>query len=68
MKKYLHFKQIKTLNLNINKASFNLKVIYNNRQRVSKKIIKLFKNIDVNKSKLKEKTMLEIFNEKYFLN
>lgn len=63
----LHFKTFKTLNLNINKASFKLKVVYPYTQKTPKNILKLFKTIDVNQPEVKEKTMLEIFEEKFIL-
>ncbi len=65
MRHLIHLRQYRVTNFNINKASFNLKVIYKFQQRVAKRIVKLFKKIDVKKEKKKEKTGLEIFYEKY---
>jgi len=67
MKLKFHLKQFTTLNLNINKASFNLKVIYKSRQKSPKRITRIFRTIDVNQPEVKVKTMVEVFSEKYIL-
>lgn len=67
MKLKFHLKQFTTLNLNINKASFNLKVIYESRQKSPKRITRIFRAIDVNQPEVKVKTMVEVFSEKYIL-
>ena len=52
--------------VSINKASFKLKVTFNLYKRVPKDIIKKFAALDIQETKEKAKTIVDIFKERYY--
>jgi hypothetical protein len=67
MVKNTHIKTFRTTIVNINKASYKTKVIYNYRQKTPKNISNYFQSIDAIQIAIKDKTGIESFTDIFYI-